>query len=74
MDTKGIKQIAESGPHQFLVRIKVKGKIDPAIVTQRESSKNIRTIEQAIKIRDALIDEAQREVARREMEFPRKTG
>ena len=66
MDSKGIKQIAESGPDQFLVRIKVKSKTDPTVVVQRERQKGIRTLEQAVKIRNELLSEAQREVARRE--------
>ncbi len=66
MDTKGIKQISNSGPDQFLVRIKVKSKTDPTVVVQRERQKGIRSLEQAIKIRNELMGEAQREVARRE--------
>lgn len=65
MDTKGIKQISNSGPDQFLVRIKVKSKTDPNVVVQRERQKGIRSLEQAIKIRNELMGEAQREVARR---------
>jgi integrase len=66
MDFKGIKQIAESGPSQYRVTIKVKSKIDNAIVEQRDRKKYISTLEKAIQVRDDLIAEAQREVARRE--------
>lgn len=65
-DFKGITKIADSGPDQFLVRIKVKSKSDPAIIVQRERKKEIRTLDQAIKIRNEFTEEALREIARRE--------
>lgn len=66
MDTKGITKIADSGPDQFLVRIKIKSKIDSTISVQRERKKGIETLTQAIKIRDNFTDEALRDLARRE--------
>lgn len=66
MDTKGIKQVATTGPDQFLVRIKVKSKTDPTIIIQRERQKSIRTLEQAIKVRNELLHDAQSDLARRE--------
>lgn len=65
-DFKGIRQINTAGLDQFAVCIKVKSKIDPTNAIQRERKKNIQTLEQAIAIKNQLLDEAQREIARRD--------
>ncbi|MEK6627212.1 MAG: site-specific integrase [Bdellovibrionota bacterium] len=65
-DIKGIKQINTEGSNQFAVSVKVKSKIDPLITVQRERKKNIKTLEQAIAIRNQLLDEAQHQVVKRE--------
>lgn len=66
MDTKGIKRISNSGPDQFRVYVRVNSKHDQTISCQREKAKGIATEKEALRVRDELLAEAQREVTRRE--------